>query len=256
MHSPLLLLITAAVVATCAIACSSQPPSPPTPDGRARQSVNTPERIAAYVARHNLDTGDSIDGRHGMRPEAAADTPTAKTAPVGSLRLAQPPAPDNSGACACAGANRESKDARMPQAAATLAENEILEVRPRSIVFGIPCAYGKSDCQPSPQLASLLLRAAGKSSRVEIRGRTDAASANAADQALAQRRALGFKRYLVGHGISAASLHTSALAAGGHIADNSLAEGRARNRRVEIETMDLDSPTYRVITSGEQHELD
>ncbi|OXI65126.1 hypothetical protein CFB81_33685 [Burkholderia sp. AU28863] len=71
-------------------------------------------------------------------------------------------------------------------------------------------------------------------SRVEVDGYTDATGSDAHNQALSKRRADAVAGYLREHGLKA-----DAFAAAGHgeaspAASNDTAEGRARNRRVEI----------------------
>ncbi|MBR8235684.1 OmpA family protein [Burkholderia sp. AU42008] len=71
-------------------------------------------------------------------------------------------------------------------------------------------------------------------SRVEVDGYTDATGSDAHNQALSKRRADAVAGYLRDHGLKA-----DAFAAAGHgeaspAASNDTAEGRARNRRVEI----------------------
>jgi outer membrane protein OmpA-like peptidoglycan-associated protein len=244
-------LLSCAALLAAAVGCSSQPPSAPKPDGRTRQAVNTSERIAAYAER-NKPTADH-------RAKAAPARNGAVVTQIGDAAdcVNQQRQLDTGGTVAAPDPKNHSAGSLMSrQVAVAFTAHEMLEIRPRSLVFSVPCSFGTSSCQPSSHLAALLLRAALRSTRIEIRGRTDADRPNPADQALAQRRAQAIKRYLSQHGIDAARLATSALASGGHIADNSDAEGRASNRRVEIEVMDLDPHAYSSISTGDDHEPD
>lgn len=248
---PTLSLLAGAVFFVAVVACSSQPPAAPKPDGRTRHPVNSPESIAAYAARNTAAANN--------RTKAAPDHPAATTTQTGSAAHSHKqqslPGTGDTGA-ATDNENHGAEPVMARQATITLPAYEMLEVRPRSLVFSIPCALGTAICQPSPRLTTLLMRAAPRSTRIEIRGRTDADRPNPAEQGLALRRAQGFKRHLVRQGIDASRLYTSALAAGGHIADNSDADGRARNRRVEIEIMDLDPHPYHSMPTGDDHEPD
>ena len=243
------LLPCAALATAATVACTARPPSALMPDGRTRQSINTPERIAAYTA----DNKPATVNRPLPADHSAQAAPPRQLAQHGKQR-GQQDSTDTSAVHLV-----DATDAGLPRprlANVAMALNELLELRPRSLVFSIPCAFGTADCPPSAHLSTMLLSAAAQSPRIEIRGRTDAALPNQADQYLAQRRAQKFKESLVQQGVGKLKLHTSALAAGGHVADNSTAAGRAKNRRVEIEIMDLDPELYGSIPTGEHNEPD
>jgi OOP family OmpA-OmpF porin len=70
---------------------------------------------------------------------------------------------------------------------------------------------------------------------LEIQGHTDNVGAPTANLALSQQRADAVKKYLVDtHGIGAARLTTAGFGDTKPVADNGTAEGRAKNRRVEL----------------------
>ena len=66
-------------------------------------------------------------------------------------------------------------------------------------------------------------------------GHTDSVGSDEYNQGLSERRAAAVKNYLVSRGIPADSIIASGRGEAQPIADNSTREGRARNRRVEIE---------------------
>mgnify|MGYP000237276036 CR=1 FL=1 len=68
-------------------------------------------------------------------------------------------------------------------------------------------------------------------------GHTDAIGSNAYNQKLSIRRAEAVKAYLVGKGIDAGRIQAGGKGETAPIADNLASEGRARNRRVEIEVV-------------------
>jgi len=71
--------------------------------------------------------------------------------------------------------------------------------------------------------------------RIVVRGRTDGQHASAADEQVALNRALSAQRYLVNQGVSPLIISVNYLSAGDYVADNNSVDGRAQNRRVEIE---------------------
>jgi outer membrane protein OmpA-like peptidoglycan-associated protein len=124
-------------------------------------------------------------------------------------------------------ASIERLNARMDQIQAKLANTS-------STVLMVYFDLYKSGFEPKPEVASLLLSVAKTADAVKVRGRTDSVVAGPADARIAKARAMSAQSYLVAHGISPTKIHTSWLPAGDFIAPNT-AEGKALNRRVEIE---------------------
>lgn len=80
-----------------------------------------------------------------------------------------------------------------------------------------------------------LLTLITNASQIEIRGRTDAKIRSRRDEAVALKRALVTRRYLVAHGVSPSKINLNYMSGGDFVADNETSEGRYKNRRVEIE---------------------
>jgi OOP family OmpA-OmpF porin len=70
--------------------------------------------------------------------------------------------------------------------------------------------------------------------RVDLEGHTDSVGTEQYNQALSERRAASVKDYLTKRGVDAGRVTTRGFGLTKPIADNKTAEGRARNRRVEI----------------------
>jgi OOP family OmpA-OmpF porin len=68
-------------------------------------------------------------------------------------------------------------------------------------------------------------------------GHTDSVGSEAYNQRLSLRRAEAVKAYLVSKGIEANRVYTEGKGTKQPVADNKTAEGRAKNRRVEIEVV-------------------
>lgn len=97
--------------------------------------------------------------------------------------------------------------------------------------FGSGSANLTAQAQASLRTLAGLL---GGSGRITIEGHTDSQGADAANQVLSQRRADAVKRALQDAGVAASRMAASGRGESAPVADNGSADGRARNRRVEI----------------------
>jgi len=69
---------------------------------------------------------------------------------------------------------------------------------------------------------------------VRIEGHTDSVASDEYNQKLSERRAASVQAWLAGKGIEAARLTPRGFGETKPVADNGTAEGRQRNRRVEV----------------------
>lgn len=72
------------------------------------------------------------------------------------------------------------------------------------------------------------------SMKFQVEGHTDSVGSYASNQDLSLRRALTVRDYLIAQGVAASSIDAKGLGPDQPVADNATADGRARNRRVEI----------------------
>jgi OOP family OmpA-OmpF porin len=70
--------------------------------------------------------------------------------------------------------------------------------------------------------------------RVDLEGHTDSVGTDQYNQSLSEKRAVSVKDYLTKRGVAASRIATKGFGESKPIADNKTAEGRAKNRRVEI----------------------
>jgi OOP family OmpA-OmpF porin len=110
-------------------------------------------------------------------------------------------------------------------------------VEERIVLRGVNFDFDKSEIRPDAavildEAASILSANPGRNVRVE--GHTDSVGTDAYNQGLSERRAASVKDYLVGKGIDASSLTTAGFGESNPIASNDTADGRALNRRVEL----------------------
>jgi outer membrane protein OmpA-like peptidoglycan-associated protein len=70
--------------------------------------------------------------------------------------------------------------------------------------------------------------------RFNVEGHTDNTGSEAKNQELSLKRAISVRDYLIGQGVAASTIDVAGLGSSKPITDNSTAQGRASNRRVEI----------------------
>ena len=68
-------------------------------------------------------------------------------------------------------------------------------------------------------------------------GNTDSVGSDAYNQALGQRRAQSVKAYLISKGVDGGRIYTESKGKSNPVAPNATAEGRAKNRRTDIEVV-------------------
>ena len=110
-------------------------------------------------------------------------------------------------------------------------------VEEKIVLRGVNFDFDKADIRPDASVildeaASLL---GGSSGSVSVGGHTDSVGADAYNQGLSERRALAVKDYLVGKGVDGSRLSSMGYGEASPIASNDTADGRALNRRVELD---------------------
>jgi OOP family OmpA-OmpF porin len=102
--------------------------------------------------------------------------------------------------------------------------------------FGVGSAALNAESQA--KLADLVEKTKGVNLEVIIAvGHTDSTGSAAANQRLSTQRAENVKKFLTSKGIEANRVYTEGKGSANPVADNKTAEGRAKNRRVEVEVV-------------------
>ncbi len=108
--------------------------------------------------------------------------------------------------------------------------------REKIVLRGVNFDFDKSNIRPDAAVildeAVRILGSSGPS--VSVEGHTDAIGTDAYNQGLSERRANSVKTYLVEHGVDGSRLSTAGYGESRPIASNQTREGRALNRRVEL----------------------
>ena len=100
--------------------------------------------------------------------------------------------------------------------------------------------FNKSDLKPEGK--ATLDKIAADLSKIKLEviiavGNTDSVGTDAYNMALGQRRAQSVKTYLVSKGVDASRIYTESKGKSNPVASNATEEGRAKNRRTDIEVV-------------------
>jgi outer membrane protein OmpA-like peptidoglycan-associated protein len=196
-------ILTASLVLAGVLAgCSSAPKVAQAPES-SRREANDPARIAMLGAAAELDRA---------RAELALQRRTSE-------------------------AQRLMNEAQNPAMVRTALGIPVLDVAPKgaNVVFTVRFPSGGKTLGLSPRARTVLASAAQRSPLVMVRGRTDARQATLAGERIARERAEAAQVLLVQFGVPPQRIRTTWQAAGDPVAPLNTAEGRALNRRVEIE---------------------
>jgi outer membrane protein OmpA-like peptidoglycan-associated protein len=108
------------------------------------------------------------------------------------------------------------------------------------ILLNLPdVTFAVDSTEVSPAFQSALDRVAQSmiqypDSLVDVYGHTDSTGSDQYNLDLSQRRADAVARYLISRGVSSARLQAKGMGESYPVADNATADGRAKNRRVEV----------------------
>ncbi len=116
-----------------------------------------------------------------------------------------------------------------------LSEREQVELRRHSVIFRVSQRTGRSAFRPSTTLQAHLKQAMKLGHCLQVRGYTDGDKDRWIERETATQRAQKARAYLIAQGYDPNHIEITAISIGEHVADNATKQGRATNRRVEIE---------------------
>lgn len=134
-----------------------------------------------------------------------------------------------------AGKNHKATGADLFNVNERLDEIEARLVTAAAAIVQVRFATNSTTFKPSDEVAKVLVNAAKAANSVSVRGHTDAKIAGPNDARIALGRALAARKFLLDNGIGSDKIRVFSQADGGFTVPNVSNEGRALNRRVEIE---------------------
>ena len=188
------------LVALFLLGSCGSPPKPPTVDGSRKRPVNTLAALELQACRTDLQN---------TRIVASESTRLAETASTAATRLA---------------IQQQAMSMRPPP-----------EVEMANTVYTVPFAFGSTQVSIPGSDAIALIEQARSASFVMLRARTDGRTDTPAESWIARERAVAVRSYLVQSGIEPTRIRMTWQPVGDPVGDNDTPNGRALNRRVEIE---------------------
>ena len=116
--------------------------------------------------------------------------------------------------------------------------NQIMLNMPSDVTFGVDQDAVRADFYPVLNSVALVLRKYNQT-LVDVYGHTDSTGSDQHNYDLSQRRALSVANYLAGQGVDQRRFAVSGFGKTRPVATNATADGRAKNRRVEIQLSPL-----------------
>jgi outer membrane protein OmpA-like peptidoglycan-associated protein len=107
------------------------------------------------------------------------------------------------------------------------------------VVIRVFHPWAKTEFEPNDAVAQALRDSTRSARTIEVRGMTDSPTVNAVDRIIATERADKARNWLIQNGVESTKIRTKYFSAGNFIAENKTEQGRALNRRVEIDARNL-----------------
>jgi outer membrane protein OmpA-like peptidoglycan-associated protein len=200
-------------------------------EAKAATDATAAKRLADQEAQRQAELAAANEAALRAKAKADADAAQAQANVLAAREAA-------------AKAETERVRAAAEKARAQLLEqlNRVLETKdtPRGLVVNMAETLfdtGKYDLRPEARekLARLSgILATHPELQLDVEGHTDNTGGTQINQTLSEQRAQAVAKYLVAQGVSERTVKSEGLADTHPVADNSTAEGRQKNRRVEI----------------------
>jgi outer membrane protein OmpA-like peptidoglycan-associated protein len=219
-------------------ACSSTP-KPHTPDGSNRVNANDPSRVQALQDRV---AQDRVLLTENNLLKAQVEVLNLKlnemVTIVREALVLPPPAPVKQVAPSAVNEPQATpiKSSGIP--VIDLPSNAY-KVTSSGVVIRVFHPFAKTDFEPSEGTAQALRETTRSARTIEVRGMTDSPVVNSIDRLIAIERAEKARNWLIQNGVDSAKIRTKYFSAGNFISDNKTEQGRALNRRVEVDVRNI-----------------
>jgi len=213
--------------------------------GRPRSSQKI---LAAFPSISSLPTSERRNpptNESPLREEGASSLESAQPLPsTVAVEREEQQVISKSVGCRVGGSTETPQDARMREEhikeswtprMVELGEREQVELHRHSVIFRVSQRKGRSEFRPSKTLQAHLKQALKLGHCLQVRGYTDGDKDQWIERETATQRAQKARAYLIHQGLAPDHIQITIVPIGEHVADNATKQGRAKNRRVEIE---------------------
>lgn len=218
--------------------------------GRTRSSQKI---LAAFPSISSLPTSERRTPPTNESPLRASSLESAQTLPSTEVsKRDEERGPSESVGCRVGGSTETAHDAPMREEPTSeswkprvieLGEREQVELHRHSVIFRVSQRRGRSEFRPSKTLQAHLKQAMKLGHCLQIRGYTDGDKDQWIERETATQRAQKARAYLIHQGLAPDHIQVTVVPIGEHVADNATKQGRAKNRRVEIEVKERNPAT-------------
>jgi hypothetical protein len=233
----LLRSIFVAGVAVSIGACSS-PPKPAVPDGSGRVMANDPTRVQALQDRVAQDRVLLTENNLLKAQVEVLSSKLNEMVTIVRETLLLPPPVAPKASIPPAGLTPQvlpgAAGVPQPISLSDLPKHTVA-ITDSGVVIRVFHPWAKTDFEPNEAVADALRERASAARSIEVRGMTDSPVVNPVDRMIAMERAEKARNWLVQNGIEASKIRTKYFTAGNFLSENKTEEGRALNRRVEID---------------------
>lgn len=226
--------LTCVAVVTLHLSGCSSVPKPAEADGSMRVPANQPERVQALQERVTTDRA-MLSENNLLR--AQVDVLQLKLAEMTALvrealMLQQAARPQPQAPVAPATPAAQPYQQSMP---APALPPHAYSTTSTGVVVRVFHTFARTEFEPSDEVAQALRRGVRGAERVDVSGHTDSPVVNPIDKLIAIERAEKARTWLINNGAEPAKINTRYFTAGHFLTDNGTRQGRALNRRVEID---------------------
>ena len=217
--------------------------SPQLPDDADRAPINNAEAVKTYLAERQVVQAENKEKAQLQATVLALQKQVQDLRTYLLMKAAETEANTPKGIPAAAPVRPQPAPARTSggipvyDASPSDGKSAFMQPHARGVLFSVTHATGKTDFMLPEDIRDALLEAARTSERIEVRGRTDSFTVDVVNRDIAMGRAVKAASYLVSQGVPIHRIKVTYQSAGRFAVDNSTPEGKARNRRVEIDTL-------------------
>ena len=225
-------------VAVVLSACSS-PPKPEVPDGSSRVMANDPTRVQALQDRVSQDRVLLTENNLLKAQVEVLNSKLNEMVTIVREALLLPPPVAPKPFTPPAGAAPQTVPGSSQPTSTSDLTNHTVKVTSSGVVIRVFHPWAKTEFEPSDAVAQALRINTRGARTIEVRGMTDSPVVNPIDRLIAMERAEKARNWLIENGVDSTKIRTKYFSAGNFLSENKTEQGRALNRRVEVEARNI-----------------